>query len=225
VTKTTAFELLREARDEEFGMIVDLVGDCIDLDCLNHAHTLEHTLRPIRYQQGVSLMSCPGSLDEWRTEHRTARKRADRCARRGYTFSEISYADYADDIFEINTSLEQRQGRPMADGYRERREHGRLPEFPCHLHNTRTYGVLRGRKLRAYLTLHRSNELGMVSMILGHGDHLADEIMYLLFAGMVEDQAGNAGILYYNRHDSGQDGLRFYKERVGFAEGDVAWSM
>jgi hypothetical protein len=63
----------------------------------------------------------------------------------------------------------------------------------------------------------------MVSMILGHGDYLIDEIMYLLFAGMVEDQAGYAGILYYNRHDSGQEGLRFYKERVGFREGDVAW--
>jgi hypothetical protein len=49
--------------------------------------------------------------------------------------------------------------------------------------------------------------------------------MYLLFAGMIEDQSGNPGILYYNRHDSGTPGLVFYKERLGFREGDVAWSM
>lgn len=204
---------------------VDLVGGCVDVGCLGHAHGLAQTLAPIRYQRGVSIMACPASLDEWRGQHRTARKRADRCQRRGYVFSEVDYSKFSDDIFEINTSLEQRQGRPMADGYLTHCTHGRLSEFPCHLHNTRTYGVLKGPRLRAYLTLHRSNELGMVSMILGHGGHLANEIMYLLFAGMVEDQSGNPGVLFYNRHDSGQDGLRFYKERVGFSEGDVAWSM
>jgi hypothetical protein len=202
---------------------VDLVGDCDGQDCVNHALTLGHTLEPIRYQRGVSIMACPESLDEWRAQHRTARKRADRCARRGYVFSEVSYADHADDIFAVNVSLEQRQGRPMADGYRDRREHGRLPEFPCHLHNTRTYGVLKDSTLVAYMTLHRSNALGMVSMILGHGDHLANEIMYLLFQGVIEDQAGYSGVLYYNRFDSGTEGLRFFKSRLGFYEGDVAW--
>jgi hypothetical protein len=60
-------------------------------------------------------------------------------------------------------------------------------------------------------------------MILGHGDHLANEIMYLLFQGVVEDQAGYSGVLYYNRFDSGTEGLRFFKSRLGFYEGDVAW--
>jgi hypothetical protein len=205
---------------------VDLDGGCVEQSCVAHAQRLFETLSPIRYQRGVSIMACPGSLEEWRAQHRTARKRSDRCERRGYVFNEVDYSQCPDDIYAINTSLEQRQGRPMADGYRHRIERGRLPQFPCDLHNTRTYGVLSPRlNLVAYMTLHRSNELGMVSMILGHGDYLADEIMYLLFAGMIEDQSGNDGILYYNRHDSGQEGLRFYKERVGFSEGDVAWSM
>jgi hypothetical protein len=211
---------------ETLALPVDLVGDCAEQACITHAGRLAETLAPIRYQHGVSIMACPGSLEEWRGQHRTARKRADRCARRGYVFSEVDYSQYADDLYAINTSLEQRQGRPMADGYLEWRERGRLPEFPCDLHNTRTYGVLTGGwDLVAYMTLHRSNELAMVSMILGHGDHLADEVMYLLWAGMIEDQAGYPGVLYYNRWDSGQDGLRFYKERVGLREGDVSWSM
>jgi hypothetical protein len=212
---------------ETAALPVSLIGSCRDESCDAHARRLYDTLAPIRYQRGVSIMACPSSLDEWRSEHRTARKRVDRCARRGYLFNEVDYSRYSDDIYAINTSLHERQGRPMADGYLERRPHGRLPEFPCDLHNTRTYGVLDagGWDLVAYLTLHRSNELGMISMILGHGSFLTDEIMYLLFAGMVEDQAGNPGVLYYNRFDSGTDGLRFYKERVGFREGDVAWSM
>jgi hypothetical protein len=206
---------------------VDLLGDCIEEGCVSHAQHLAETLAPQRYRFGVSIMPCPDSLEEWRSAHRTARKRADRCARLGYVFNEVDYSQFSDDIFEINTSLEQRQGRPMAAGYLEWRERGRLPEFPCDLHNTRTYGVLTvgGWDLVAYMTLHRCNELAMVSMILGHGDHLADEVMYLLWAGMIEDQAGYSGLLYYNRWDSGQDGLRFYKERVGFREGDVSWSM
>jgi hypothetical protein len=210
---------------ETLALPVDLVGDCAEQGCVDHAQHLAETLASVRYQQGVSIMACPASLEEWRAEHRTARKRADRCERRGYVFNEVDYSQYPDDIHAINTSLEQRQGRPMADGYLHRIERGRLPQFPCDLHNTRTYGVLSPRlNLVAYMTLHRSNELAMMSMILGHGDYLTDEIMYLLFAGMVEDQSGNPGILYYNRHDSGQEGLRFYKERVGFSEGDVAWS-
>jgi hypothetical protein len=210
---------------ETLALPVDLVGDCVEEGCADHAQHLAETLASIRYQRGVSIMACPASLDEWRSEHRTARKRSDRCERRGYIVNEVDYSQYSDDMFAINTSLDERQGRPMAAGYTKFCERGRLAQFPCDLHNTRTYGVLSPRlNLVAYLTLHRSNELAMVSMILGHGDYLRDEVMYLLFAGMVEDQSGNPGILYYNRHDSGQEGLRFYKERVGFREGDVAWS-
>jgi hypothetical protein len=203
---------------------VDLIGDCVEQGCIAHAQHLFDTLTPIRYQRGVSIMACPGSLEEWRAEHRTARKRVDRCERLGYRFSEVDYSQYADDMYHINTSMPERQGRPMSEGYLHRIERGRLPEFPCYLHNTRTYGVLEAGTLVAYTTIHRSNELAMVSMILGHGSHLRCDVMYLLFAGVVEDQSGNPGILYYNRHDSGGEGLRFFKERLGFREGDVAWS-
>ena len=84
------------------------------------------------------------------------------------------------------------------------------------MHNIRCYGVLEGETLRAYLTLYRIRGLALISMILGHGAHLSCDIMYRLFAGVVEDQAGLGGWFYYNRHDSGTDGLRYYKERVGF---------
>jgi len=198
-------------------------SDCID-DCRTFAANLHEKIKAPKYQEGVSVMAVPASLDEWRLAHRTARKRADRCARLGYTFDHVDLSVHADDIHAINTSLPSRQGRPMSDGYLHRIERSKLPDYPCGRHNIRTYGVLHASVLRAYLTLYRCGELALVSMILGHGDHLRDDIMYLLFAGVVADQAGKGGIFYYNRHDSGTDGLRFFKERLGFAEGSVEWT-
>jgi hypothetical protein len=204
---------------------VELIGDCNTGGCLEFALHLHKAVMDRKYRVGASIMPTPETLADWRAEHRTARKRADRCERMGYRFAEVDYSLYADDMYAINTSLPTRQGRPMSDGYLHRVERGKLPDYPCAAHRTITYGVLSGRTLVAYMTLHRSSELAMVSMILGHGDRLRDDVMYLLFAGMVDDQAGHGGILYYNRWDSGREGLRFYKTRVGFSEGNVEWIL
>lgn len=204
-------------------IVVDL-GDRETADCIVIADGLREKLDTPKYTDGVSLMPVPGSLEDWRGEHRTARKRADRCERLGYRFDEIDRSLYAEDIFAINTSLERRQGRPMSPGYLSRDLPGRLPIYRCPSHYIRTYGVLQDETLRAYLTLYRSGDLALVSMILGHGDYLRDDIMYLLFAGVVADQAGQGGWFYYNSHASGTDGLRFFKERLGFRSADVAWS-
>lgn len=210
---------------ETLALPVDLIGDCQDAGCVAHAQGLYETLSPIRYQRGVSIMACPDSLEEWCAEHRTARKRADRCKRLGYRFGEVDYSLYPDDLYTINTSLSERQGRPMTDGYLHRIERGRLPDYPCAAHRTITYGVLKEETLVAYTTIHRSCKLAMISMILGHGDHLRNDVMYLLANGVIGDQSGHGGVLFYNRHDSGTPGLVFFKERLGFYAGDVTWSM
>lgn len=195
--------------------------------CEKHAQPLFAQLDVPRYSRSASVMECPETLAQWRTEHRTARKRADRAEHLGYVFAEVDYSAHADDIFVINTSLSERQGRPMSDGYTSRRQHGRLTadQTRCPRHRTHTYGVLKSSKLVAYLTLHRAGDLAMVSMILGHGDHLHDGIMFLLFQGVVDAQAGRGGWFFYNRHDSGQDGLRWMKERLGFRASDIEWSL
>lgn len=189
------------------------------------AHRMFTQLGVDKYSRGVSLMPVPASLENWRDEHRTARKRAARARRIGYVFLPIDRSLFNDDIHTINTSLPERQGRPMSDGYTRRHDHGRLPDYPCDRHRINTYGVLHHDRLYAYLTLYRVGELALVSMILGHGNHLDDGIMYLLFEGVVADQAGEGGVFYYNRHDSGQAGLAWMKERLGFAAGDVEWVL
>lgn len=198
---------------------------CADPVCQDLAGRIFTQLNVPKYSRGVSVLPVPASVDEWRAEHRTARKRADRSARLGYRFDRVDNSQHTDAIHEINTSKQERQGRPMSSGYLEKRAHGRLPDYACDRHYLRTYGVLRDDVLRAYLTLYRLGDLALVSMILGHGEHLRNDVMYLLFQGVVEDQASRGGVLFYNRHDSGTDGLRFYKERLGFRSGDVDWVL
>lgn len=173
-----------------------------------------------------SVLPVPFSLQEWRDEHRTARKRASRAERLGYHFNEIQRELYIEDIFEINTSLAERQGRRMTPAYRERQNFVALPDYPCPRHAIRTYGVASARgRLVAYLWLYRAGDLALVSSILGHGEHLQDDIMYLLAQGVIEAEIPYAGFLVYNRHDSGTDGLRYYKDKIGFEPMEVEWAL
>lgn len=172
-----------------------------------------------------SVMKIPSSVASWRAERRTARKRADRSARRGYTFQAIRRHERADEIHAINVSAPKRQGRPMSSGYHARPSETPLPTYPCERHRVSTYGVEDATGLLvAYLWLYRAGQLGLVSQILGHAAHLENEIMFLLFEGMLgAESADPEGFIVYNRHDSGTDGLRFFKERVGLAETTVEW--
>lgn len=196
---------------------VDHPGVCADL-----ARPLYLQLSRGPYDR-CSVLAVPADVQDWRWQHRTARKRAGRAARFGYRFEIVDRHEHADDIFQINTSLERRQGRPMADSYRRRQDYQPLPEYPCRLHRVTTYGVLQAHRLVAYLWLYRCGELALVSSILGHGDHLENDVMYLLMQGTVDAETGTGGMLVYNRHDSGSEGLRYYKERCGFTEQRVEW--
>lgn len=203
---------------------ISLETACDYPECAEFAFPLYKQLRDGNYDR-CSVMSILASISEWRDEHRTARKRADRCERRGYTFTKIERHARVDEIHAINTSMPERQGRPMSQGYRERPTETPLPTYLCPRHRVSTYGVEDADGvLVAYLWLYRAGQLALVSQILGHARHLENEVMYLLWRGMVEAESADAdGFVVYNRWDSGQDGLRFYKERVGLAETEVRW--
>jgi hypothetical protein len=200
-----------------------LVGTCTEASCYDLGLRLHDQLRT-GYETCAVLPVA--SLEQWRQEHRTARKRAMRAASLGYQFREVKREQYDEDIFAINTSLEERQGRLMSRGYRERQNYLPLPEYHCEHHAIRTYGVLDVRgTLVAYLWLYRSGELALVSSILGHGEHLANDVMFLLFQGAVERQADLGGFFVYNRADSGTDGLRYFKDKLGFEAMEVEWLL
>lgn len=191
--------------------------------CTQFAQPLYEQLRDGRYDECAVL-----TLEDvmvWRDKHRTARKRADRAGRRGYWFGGVTPHQRADEIQAINLSAPVRQGRPMTDGYRQPPTTTPLPDYPCARHGVHTYGVYaRDMTLVAYCWIYRAGDLALVSQILGHADHLANEIMYLLVQGVVEYEGNLGGYLVYNRYDSGEDGLRFFKDRCGFERTPVEWS-
>lgn len=204
---------------------INTEADCGYGACTELAHRIYTQLNVPKYTRGMSVMPTPASVEEWRQEHRTARKRADRAERLGYTFAVIDRSQHNDAIHEINTSLKQRQGRPMSDGYVKRHNHGPLPVYLCERHRIHTYGILQGDTLRAYLSLYRVGDLAMISMILGHGQHLDAGIMYLLVQGVIAAQVEHGGWFFYNRHDSGEAGLAWMKERLGFRETDIEFQL
>lgn len=199
------------------------VVTCDDMDCQRFAGPLYVQLANGKYDL-CSVMDMPASVEDWREDHKTARKRADRARRRGYAFGVVFPSEHEDDIFEINTSKDVRQGRPMSRAYRERpRFSEEVAAYGCTRHAVYRYGVFLADTLVAYLWLYRCGELALVSSILGHGDALDDGIMYLLMESAIGAQADLGGFLVYNRHDSGEEGLRWFKERIGFEEREVAW--
>lgn len=197
-------------------------------DCSSFAEPLLSQLVLGRYDV-MSVLDLDGlELREWAEAHRTARKRAARAERLGYAVATYDRSRYLDDEFAINTSLERRQGRPMTAGYRERPAASDV--WSCPRHRVTAYGVFEPERFRlvAYAFIYRAGDLALVSQILGHGDYLRDDVMYLLMRGVLEVEADlleveAGGFLVYNRHDSGTAGLRFFKERIGFEEREVEW--
>lgn len=202
---------------------IALTDGCTSGPCLEFAWKLHKQLRT-GYRHGASTMPLV-PFDEYQAAHRTARKRAARAARRGYTFATIDRTAYTDDVHRINTSTPERQGRPMSEGYKTQPVFSANPML-CPRHHVYTYGVLMpGGTLAAYLWLYRSGELAMVSSILGHANLLCDDVMYLLTSGAIREQADMGGTMFYNLHSSGTDGLRFFKARIGLEPTEVEWRL
>ena len=156
------------------------------------------------------------------------RQKVRRAGREGYVFAPIDRNAFLDDIFAINASMPERQGRPMGEAYRERPvPQAPLPVFPCPRHALRQYGVLREGHLYAYAWVYVIGEMCLFSTILGHGEHMRSGIMSLLVAEAVRDLMAGADLRYamYNLHASGTDGPRFFKEQMGFTPFRVTWTM
>jgi hypothetical protein len=210
---------------ERTAQVVRLDAACSP-ECGELAFPLFRQLRDGGYGNGASIIPGLDDIDTYLAEHRTARRRAARARRLGYTFAEIRREEHADAIYRINTSAPERQGRPMSVGYLERPAFSPLPEYPCERHAIRTYGVFApDGPLVAYLVLYVCGDLVMVSQILGHADHLSNDVMYLLVVSALADEIPLPSTVFYNLHSSGTDGLRYFKERLGFREASVEWVL
>jgi hypothetical protein len=139
---------------------------------------------------------------------------------KGYTFTDIDRNQYINDIYEINSSRETRQGRQMHPAYFEK------PTQYIDEHNWLYCGVLNSSgKLVAYLNLQIANEVAVVRTLLGHGDFLNDGIMYLLLVEAARRiyELGGYRYLMYDMYFGSSAGLRLFKDKLGFRPYWVHW--
>jgi Acetyltransferase (GNAT) domain len=211
-------------------------GDTPDPHCVEYSELLyTKVTAPDRkepwhgaYVNGASILVLPSTYDEYwmGAAGYGTRRKVRRALKGGYAFAEIDRDQHLDEIFEINTSAGERQGRPMTEAYRVKPEpFGPLPAYGCPRHAIRTYGVLLDGRLVAYTWVYVVGDMCLFSTILGHADHLAEGVMYLLVAESLRRVIAESGTRYamYNMHRSGTEGLRFFKEQMGFRPFWVNW--
>ena len=138
-----------------------------------------------------------------------------KCARKGYTVRPIEYDEHLDEIYAINTSAEERGGKPMSQSYRQYpTEYSRkLTRLGI---DFRAFGCFKDETLVAYLSFARYGNFLKVDKVLGHKQHLRCGVMNLLFFRAMEILSrSHAGYyLYYktiSEHTLGQ-----FKRRLGF---------
>ena len=145
---------------------------------------------------------------------------AKRARKRGYLFTEIDRNQHIDEIHAINTSLENRQGRPMDPRYLEKRDaFEQLPHF-------RYYGILDGKgQLVAYANLGMYGNFAAYSQMLGYRNN--DGIMHLLLVESICRLIDEKQVRYvmYDTFFGAQPGLRTFKTILGFQPYRARYSL
>lgn len=139
---------------------------------------------------------------------------------RHYQFFQIDRNDYLNDIFDINTSIPERQGKKMTSPYCQKND--RLEEKE----NYKYFGVINADgKLRSYCYIGYYGDFAIVSQLLGHKNYLNDGIMYLMMSKIVCELIKEQKIFYlmYDTFYGAGEGLQMFKKKLGFAPYRVKW--
>lgn len=136
-----------------------------------------------------------------------------RAMKLNYCWKVFNPNEHVEDIYRINTSVEERQGRQMDQSYREK-----VSQWPHDDQNV-WIGVFNPEGLLvSYVWLIFIEDLILINRILGDGAFLKDNIMYLNVLGAIEYifQNDKARILMYDTFGRRLNGLVLFKKRIGF---------
>jgi hypothetical protein len=139
---------------------------------------------------------------------------------RGYVVVEIDRNDFIDELYEINTSLDSRQGRPMDDAYREKITHY-SPEK-----NYKYFGVLNpSGKLMAYSNLGFYGNFVAFDRLLGLRNN--DGVMHLMVTEIVGQLIESRAYAYlmYDTYFGAGPGLQAFKRMLGFEPYRAKYSL
>ena len=149
----------------------------------------------------------------------TARNRYRYSVNAGYVSKRITWHQrnaHLPDIFEINTSAPMRQGKPMSETYQRQPVPVAENSNSCCEHSADFYACFKNEKMVAYISMNYSGNLCAASQILGHAQHLKNEVMLNLWVAFVNDcMARGFTHIVYSRWKDGTDGLKYWKHSVG----------
>jgi len=176
--------------------------------------------------KSVGVMLCPIPPTPTEYESRISGKNgvayfSRRCRKLGYTSGYFVQAEHLDELFAINSSSVERQGRRMPASYL--RPRAPEPEKEC----VRYFGVFDSPgSLVAYVRLIMTRSLVVVGSILGHSSHLDNNVMHLLMHDLMVDLiAVSTGdrLMMYDMYYGASEGLRLFKKRHTFEPYRVKW--
>jgi len=176
---------------------------------------------------GVGLLWLPVHFDEYLEgkQKELLRRKRRRAMSLGYKFASIDPIVHVDQILAINTSMQVRQGSSLPAGYLS------MESIKEAFKNARIfYGVTDAHGvLKAYAHTPIYGEMFIFSTLLGHGDDLDKGIMYLLVSEVIREmiERKRSGHLplwaVYDTFFGARDGLRYFKDRLGFKPYKVNW--
>jgi hypothetical protein len=165
-----------------------------------------------------------GSRDAYMDSIKGGRNSAEYHARkartRGYVLTEIDRNAFIDDIYDINNSVDMRQGRPMDEAYRTKETSYSREQ------NYKYFGILNpAGKLVAYGNLGLFGNFAAFDRIIGVRNN--DGIMHLLVSEiicqLIESQAYN--YVMYDTYFGASPGLKAFKTMLGFEPYRAKYSL
>ncbi len=179
-------------------------------------------------QIGVALLAMPDTLEKYLdgSERQYLRRMRNRAIREGYTCRRFNAMDRFDQIMDIHNSMGVRQGKPLEAIYLDA---NLVREF--FVGRSACLGVFdKDDVLRGYFETDLIGDVWYLRRLIGHGDHLGKGIMYLVVSHLVDEMCANQrehGFPTWGMYDTyfgGTDGLRFFKDHLGFIPYNVTWS-
>lgn len=186
-----------------------------------------------------AVMDLPENLEEYikgdesmNSRKRYNRKRkieAKKSINKGYSFQRINPGLHSKGIWEIIHSSKERQGRAIVDKFFDRDPDYEFPEYK-NFSDPNYQDICTGvfdinNILVAYLLGKRVGDHVQYDEIMGHNNHLVNDIMYLLHLGFIKHCLGaeipprflNYGAWYSGLEPfSSKSGLNKWRRKVGF---------
>jgi hypothetical protein len=172
---------------------------------------------------GIALLPLDDitDVDGYLADLRYARRRVRRAKRLGYTAELFEPEPHHEELLAIHASLPERQGRAIDPEYLDPNtvyQHGPDVEH---------MGVLLDGVVVAYCRLNYAGDVVGTGRVMGHGDHLDNGVMFLLFAeivGHVKATRPDIDYLLYDTFFGAPEGLRAFKTNLGFRPYYVRWT-